>query len=706
MIERFFKPRSTSFFLVAERPKDSLVDSELPTVVSRLPIMAEKVKGKAKIFVNALAARLAPTAIGLEEPSHSSDDPLQKALAAAAAALPPKKQKLAAELTGSAKKWAAALGAELKRLRGSTLDAAASSSAPVTARKRRKGSLDAAAETTTNASDTVFNAAWAATHDASAPASELHSALAEALPRQDGAAEASSAAAQARYAAVALALRLDAARPTRLGAHVVAAADAATAVVQTLLQDLRRANTASSMTASAPVAASGRKRRKNSVDITVDESNTAAIDIPRAALEAFAAATKALLGLIAHRRMFAWASASSNSSFGASFRGGDGNDGGEVSVTALARLSAAWAVADLASAATVPEGRALAAQALGFGSCLASGRGILGQGLTGEFAAHFVCEIAHVLTDSTSSGEDSNTDGLFFLDTANSNASNNSSSSNDLSSTLLPAVRAQLAATAASALNAAAAASTPLPASTSHEATSGLASLPPAAAVHLLAASRWCLDLASELPAATSTSSAANEPLQACRAALRALRLPYAAAAWLAQSDATLGGNSSSNSSGSGSRTRGGYAAGGAALAWAEALPVARWRALAALADAAFTSDVADHDEGNREDPGIHNAGSGDGVDASGGKKNSGEALFFLDTGGDRTAVDAADDDEADTGSKDEAGNGGADLANELTEDLEAVFSATPKEKKKAVKGASSAKKSARSSKRIVEVMT
>ena len=190
MIERFFKPRSTSFFLVAERPKDSLVDSELPTVVSRLPIMAEKVKGKAKIFVNALAARLAPTAIGLEEPSHSSDDPLQKALAAAAAALPPKKQKLAAELTGSAKKWAAALGAELKRLRGSTLDAAASSSAPVTARKRRKGSLDAAAETTTNASDTVFNAAWAATHDASAPASELHSALAEALPRQDGAAEA------------------------------------------------------------------------------------------------------------------------------------------------------------------------------------------------------------------------------------------------------------------------------------------------------------------------------------------------------------------------------------------------------------------------------------------------------------------------------------------------------------------------------------
>jgi hypothetical protein len=130
---------------------------------------------------------------------------------------------------------------------------------------------------------------------------------------------------------------------------------------------------------------------------------------------------------------------------------------------------------------------------------------------------------------------------------------------------------------------------------------------------------------------------------------------------------------------------------------------VARWRALATLADAAFTSDVADHGEGNREDPGLRNASSGDGVDASGGKNNSCEALFFLDTGGDRTAVDEADDDEADTGSKDEAGNGGANLANELTEDLEAVFSATPNEKKKAVNGASSVKKSARSSKRIAK---
>jgi len=652
--------------------------------------MAEKIKGKAQVFVDALAARLAPTAIGLEESSLSSDEPLQKAIAAAAAALPPKKQKLAAELTGSAKKWTAALDAELKRLRGSAPDAPVAISGPATARKRRKGSIDAAAETTNAESDTVLKAAWAATHDALASGSDLHSALLEAQPRQDGDAATSSVAAHARYAAVALALRIDAARPQRLSAHVTAAADAAMVVVQSLLQDLRRTSSSDSIS-SAPVAASGRKRRKNSADITVAESSAAATT-PKAALGTFAAEIKALLGLIAHRRMFAWAPASA--SLGSSLLGNENRYEGEVSVAALARLTAAWAVADLASAAIVPEGRALAAQALGFGSCLASSRGVLGQGLVGEFAALFVSELAQVLTDSSSSEDDNNTEGLFFLDTADSQVTSNSNSSG-LSSTLLPEARAQLATMAASVLNVAAAASTPVPASTSQDAASGLASLPPAAAVHLLAASRWCLDLASELPAAPTKGGAAavgNEPLLACRAALRALRLPHAAAAWLAQSDATLGGNSSSG------RARGGYAAGGApALAWAEALPVARWRSLAALADAAFASKVAAHGDGADSGDGSHSGSA----EVSGDLESNTAPLFYVDVGGDRTALDEADG-EADVSSKDEAKKGGAELALELTEDLETVFSATPKDKEKATKGSSTVKKSARSSKRAV----
>jgi hypothetical protein len=328
----------------------------------------------------------------------------------------------------------------------------------------------------------------------------------------------------------------------------------------------------------------------------------------------------------------------------------------------------------------LPEGSALAAQAFSFGSALASGYGAADGGSSaGAFAALLVSALAQVFAGNG----DETADGLFVMDTAGSRATTSGGEcSGDLSGALLPAARTQLAAFAAAALAAAAAASVPLPASASSAACSGLAALPPAAAVQLLAASRWCLDLAAAVSASASPASATAAPLLECRAALRALRVPYAAAAWLAQSDATLGGpstgssNSSSNSSSSGSSSAASMA-GAPALAWALALPAARWRALASLSDAAFSADAAFHD-------GVDDGGES--VNGDGAAK----PLFYLDVGG--ASGGTADEGAAGAGN----GAGAAELAHELTVDLGTMFLPAAKKQRSAANPRSAAKKSAR----------
>jgi len=592
---------------------------------------------KAKKFVKALAVRLAPTSLD------AKSDALQAALAAAAKALPARKAALAAILADPA--WAKALQKELGKARAAVAPGAimvapaAAAPAMVAAGPPAKGkklAVAAAPEAPGPSVDaSALAEAWAATCAVRTPAAEVHRAFAALHGAEAGAgAEVAEAAAHpdpcGAFRSVARALAADIGGLShgphqRLAVHASVAAPLALGGTAALLaaasgaesRSAAAAAAASSIATAAAARTPGGKRARKGSGVGAPPSGTSAeaaakeageeASAARGALTAWAREVKAVLVLLAHRRMATWV----GHGVGA---GGGGDDGGDKTAAgaspapdALASLVAAWVVADAASSHPSPVAPGVA---LGFGTldvtlgALRGGGG--GIACCPTFAAHlFGC-----LADLTSGPAATPLQAL-------------------------PGVagwRSTLAPLAVAALEAVAG---PLAGAGAWVASGGGgggrgAALSPAAAVRLLGACRWCLDLAGPAagPAATPSSSSSSSSsallrggeAMACRGALRRLVLPRAATAWLAQSDAELASLGPS----------------APALALASALPRDRWLELAANAKAAFAVAASsggggdDGSDSNSDDEG----GSGGGEEATEEGEEGDAPLFFFDKGG------------------------------------------------------------------------